>query len=145
MSGHWTEPFPVPYGRSVRPHGMSDVSRPISRDSSGWSCLRYLNTAIIFGATTCCLSGLQCSKIRMLTLIDDYSRISLIEDSAIRIGADDVFEQFTKELLALGCPNSAKSTGARNRSLYGSVIGWHMLRWIQPTSSRAVLGRAITV
>ncbi len=48
-------------------------------------------------------------KIRMLTLIDEFSRACLIVHCARRIGADDVIEQLTNAMVVHGIPSYIRS------------------------------------
>jgi transposase InsO family protein len=48
-------------------------------------------------------------KIRMLTLIDEFGRISLVVHCARRIGADEVIEQLANAMILHGIPEHIRS------------------------------------
>jgi putative transposase len=48
-------------------------------------------------------------KIRMLTMIDEYSRTCLVVHCARRIGADQVIEQLSNAMIVQGIPEHIRS------------------------------------
>ena len=82
--------------------------------------------------------------VRMLTILDEYSRECLAIDVARRLTSEDVLERLTDLFIRRGVPDYIRSDNGAEFTPMRFETGWFVLACGRCTSSRAVPGRMAT-